>query len=172
MHFFGDNVGHRILILAALLAAGPAMAEDIQYDNHTLQVEDNAELRRILQISGPLYQVRGSSQDLVGKARGCLAGIRGVSILDAESDDVAVVSDARFDYRAMFSARSVRSRLSVQVGDGRFQLVHTQLGMAQAKGSEAADDAYVALLYRSGGSGDALDVLLAGEQGLVDCMYR
>ena len=32
--------------------------------------------------------------------------------------------------------------------------------------------AYVALLYRSGGSGDALDVLLAGEQGLVDCMYR
>ena len=75
----------RSWVLAGMLATMPAMAEDVVFEGHTLEVDASREARPILGMRGTRYSIPGSVQQIVGKAEQCAA--RQTGALTVESTD-------------------------------------------------------------------------------------
>lgn len=60
-------------MLAAVLVAMPAVAEDVAFEGHALQVDGSREARPILRMSGTRYSIPGSATQILGKAEQCAA---------------------------------------------------------------------------------------------------
>ena len=119
-------------MLAAVLVAMPAVAEDVAFEGHALQVDGSREARPILRMSGTKYSIPGSATQILGKAVQCVArqpgAITGASV-DAEGG--RLLADSRADYRQK-GQRSVRAKLAVEAGDGNFRVVFTELATSPA----------------------------------------
>ena len=155
-------------VLAVMLVAMPALAEDVAFEGHTLQVDGSREARPILRMSGTKYSISGSATQILGKAVQCVArqpgAITGASV-DAEGG--RLLADSRADYRQK-GQRSVRAKLAVEAGDGNFRVVFTELA------TSPADAINFAPLVQQDASGweSALEAVIGVEQGLLDCMFR
>ena len=162
----------RSLILAATLLALPAFAEDVQFKGHTLDVDASQEARNIRGMSGALYGVRGSPEQVIEKAQGCVAGVQGYAVVAVDAAAGRLEADGRFNYRKGWTTRSLRSRLLVEASPAQFRIAQSALGQAPLAAAEATDADYAPISQEQGGWEDALDVLIPHEQGIVDCMYR
>ena len=63
----------RMWMLAGMLVAMPAMAEDVAFQGHTVQVDATREARPILRVGGVKYSIPGSPKQILGKAEQCAA---------------------------------------------------------------------------------------------------
>lgn len=156
------------LILAVLLVSLPTPAEDIQYEGHTLEVDGAQEARPVLRMTGTQYSLNGTANQIVEKARRCLAGTPGATVLPAADGSSRLVADLRVEYRSFLSAYGVRSRLELEAGDGRFSITQSELGRAESAGGDGGET-YVPIAENGGDK--ALDALIEAENRIVDCLY-
>ena len=158
----------RMWMLAGMLVAMPAMAEDVAFQGHTVQVDATREARPILRVGGVKYSIPGSPTQILGKAEQCAAlqpgAITGASV---DPDNARLVAEGRANYRQK-GQRSVRARLTVEAGAGNFRVVFTELA------TSPADAVNFAPLVQQDAAGweSALEALIGVEQGLLDCMFR
>ena len=158
----------RTWMLAGMLVAIPAVAEDVVFQGHTMQVDASREARPILGVRGVKYSIPGSATQILGKAEQCAArqpgAITGASV---DPDNARLVADSRANYRQK-GQRSVRAKLAVEAGDGNFRVVFTELA------TSPADAINFAPLVQQDASGweSALEAVIGVEQGLLDCMFR
>jgi hypothetical protein len=160
----------RILWLVAALAAMPAMAEEVPFNGRMLELEDGQEARPILRMTGTQYAIPRTGEQLVERARGCLAGQDGVVVESAEPAQGLLLASVQTGFRASFASRTLRSRLRFEAGDGRFQIIESELALAQ-EGDEGSV-AYVPLVRAGGIWEKGLEALMQTENRLVDCLYR
>ena len=155
-------------MLAGMLVAMPAMAEDVAFQGHTVQVDATREARPILRVGGVKYSIPGSASQILGKAEQCAArqpvAITGVSV---DPDNGRLLADSRANYRQK-GQRSVRARMAVEAGDGNFRVVFTELATSPADALSFAP-----LVQRDAAAWEpALEAIIGVEQGLLDCMFR
>ncbi len=156
------------LIMTVLLVSLPAPAEEIQYQGHTLEVDGAQEARPVLRMAGTQYSMNATAIQIVEKARGCLAGAPGLTLLPADGSG-RLVANLRVEYRSFLSSYGVRSRLELEAGDGRFSITQSELGRAESAGG---DDGEMYVPIAESGGGKALDALIEAENRIVDCLYR
>lgn len=166
-HRCGVVVKSGFLILTALLVSLPAPAEDIEYEGHTLEVDGAQEGRPVLRMTGTQYSLNATAIQIVEKARVCLAGTPGSTLLPADGSS-RLVANLRVEYRSFLSSYGVRSRLELEAGDGRFSITQSELGQAASAGDDAAET-FVPIA--EGGGDKALDALIEAENRIVDCLY-
>ena len=155
-------------MLAAMLVAMPAVAEDVVFEGHTLQVDGSSEARPILRMIGTKYSIPGSATQIVGKAEYCAARQpRSITVESVLAESGQLVAGARADYRHR-GRRSVRAKLAFEAGDGNFRVVFTDLA------TSPADAINFAPLVQQDAAGweSALEAVIGVEQGLLDCMFR
>jgi hypothetical protein len=155
-------------MLAGMLVAMPALAEDVAFQGHTVQVDASREARPILRLNGVRYSIPGSTTQIIGKAEQCTArqpaAITG-QLVDA--DNARLVADSHADYRQK-GRRSVRAKVAVEAGEGNFRVVFTDLATSPADGAS-----YVPLIQQDGAGWESAVVAVIGvERALLDCMFR
>ena len=158
----------RTWMLAGMLVAIPALAEDVVFQGHTMQVDASREARPILGVRGVKYSIPGSATQILGKAEQCAArqpgAITGASV---DPDNARLVADSRTNYRQK-GQRSVRAKLAVEAGDGNFRVVFTDLATSPADATN-----YAPLIQQDAAGWErALEAVIGVEQGLLDCMFR
>ncbi len=155
-------------MLAAVLVAMPAVAEDVAFEGHALQVDGSREARPILRMSGTRYSIPGSATQILGKAEQCAARQPGaITEASVDAEGGRLLADSRANYRQK-GQRSVRARMAVEAGDGNFRVVFTDLA------TSPADAVNYAPLVQQDAAGweSALEVVIGVEQGLLECMFR
>lgn len=158
----------RTWMLAGMLVAMPAVAEDVAFEGHTLQVDGSREARPILRMSGTKYSIPGSATQIVGKAEQCAARQAGsITVESVLAESGQLLAGTRADYRQR-GQRSVRARMAVEASDGSFRVVFTDLA------TSPADAISFAPLVQQDAAGweSALEAVIGVEQGLLDCMFR
>lgn len=162
----------RYLVLAGVLASIPAAAEEVQFEGHSLEVDASQEARNILRMTGTRYGIRGSTAQIIDKARQCIGGRQGLTLESADQANGKLSARGRFDYRQLWSTHSIRTQLTIEADDGHFRIVQSEPAHAQGRGAETPDDAYSPLSQRDDDWREALLAAIGAETGLVDCMYR
>jgi hypothetical protein len=160
----------RILILVAALAALPALAEDVSFKGRTLDVATGQEARPILRMTGTQYVLPRSQEQLVNQAQACLGGQGGIAIESADAAQGLLVARVATSFRASFATQTLRSRLELTAGEGYFQVVESELALAQA--SEDGNATYAPLVQDGGLWEKGLEALIQTENKLVDCLYK
>jgi hypothetical protein len=151
-----------------MLVAMPALAEDVAFEGHTLEVDGSREARPILRMTGTKYSIPGSPAQIVGKAERCATSqpdaIRVESVL---AENGQLLAATRADYRQR-GRRSVQAKLAFAAGEGNFRVVFTELA------TSPADAISYAPLIQQDGAGweSALEAVIDVEQALLDCMFR
>ena len=158
----------RTWMLAGMLVAIPALAEDVVFQGHTMQVDASREARPILGVRGVKYSIPGSATQILGKAEQCAArqpgAITGASV---DPDNARLVADSRTNYRQK-GQRSVGARMAVESAEGNFRVVFTELATSPV---DAVNDA--PLVQQDGAGWESAVVALIGvEQAFLDCMFR
>lgn len=155
-------------VLAGMLVAMPALAEDVVFEGHTLEVDGSREARPILRMTGTKYSIPGSPSQIVGKAEYCAA--RQPAAMTVESVDAAagqLLAESRAEYR-QGGRRSARAKLAFAAGEGNFRVVFTELATSPADAIS-----YTPLVQQDGaGWESALEAVIDVEQALLDCMFR
>lgn len=164
------NVKLRILWLAVVLAAMPAIAEEVPFQGRMLELGAAGDARPILRMSGTQYAIRLNGEELVELARSCLSGQGGVVVESADPAQGVLLASVETGFRAGFSAHTLRSRLRFEAGDGRFQITASELSLAQ--GGDQDNVAYLPLVQSGGLWEKGLQALMQTENRLVDCLYR
>ena len=63
-----------IAIYAVLaISSIPAQAEDINFNGHTLEINNDRGVPKIVKLTSPVYQVAGTAAQIIQKAQGCVA---------------------------------------------------------------------------------------------------
>lgn len=125
-------------MLAAVLVAMPAMAEDVVFEGHTVQVDTSREARPILRMSGTRCSIPGSATQILGKAEQCAARQPGaITAGSVDAEGGRLLADSRANDRQK-GQRSVRARMAVEAVDGKFRGVFTELATSPA---DAVNDA-------------------------------
>ena len=155
-------------MLVGMLVAIPAMAEDVAFQGHTVQVDASREARPIQRLGGVKYSIPGSAMQILGKAEQCAArqpvAIAGASV---DQDNARLVADSRANYRQN-GQRILKARMAVEAGEGNFRVVFTEIAASPADAIS-----YTPLLQQDGpGWEKALVAIIGVEQGLLDCMFR
>ena len=158
----------RHLVLAGILVAMPAMAEDVAFQGHTVDVDATRESRPILGMRGVKYSIPGSPMQIIGKAQQCAARQAGALTLESvDADGGRLLADARAEYRQK-GRRAVRARMTVEAGEGSFRVVFADLTTSPA---DAAN--HTPLVQQEGAGWESALVAVVGvEQVLLDCMFR
>ncbi|RYY70646.1 MAG: hypothetical protein EOO24_49560 [Comamonadaceae bacterium] len=156
------------MLAGMLLVAMPAVAEDVAFQGHAVQVDASREARPIVRLTGVKYSIPGSALQILGKAEQCAArqadALTGVSL---DADNARLVAVGRASYRKK-GQRSARGRMAIDAADGSFRVAFTELAT-----SPADDGGYVPLLqHDAAGWENALEAIIGVEQGLLDCMFR
>ena len=162
----------RFWLLAAVLAALPAHAEDVPFAGHVLDVDASQEQRTILRMTGTRYGINGSTAQILDKARQCIGSQSGLTLDPVDPDSSTLSAQGRRDYRQFWSTHSVRTRLTLEASDGHFRIVQSALGQAQGNSAETPDDAYLPISQQGGDWQNAITAAIAMATGLADCMYR
>lgn len=161
------------LVLAVMLLAAPAGAEEVHFKDHTLDVDAAKVERPILRATGIRHAINRSAQQLTEKARTCLASHDGVVVEPRDAAaDAPFTAWVRVDFGSMFSSRSLRSQWALEAGDGYFRIVQSGFGVAQAAGSEAVAGDYLPLVQDGMPWKNALEATFPLEGAFVDCLYR
>lgn len=168
----GGDVKVSMLLFALALAAVPVMAEDVPFNGRILDVAADQDARPILRMVGSRYSFPRQPEQTISQAQACLAGQGGVTVVSADPEQGQLVATLRVDYRAVFSARAISSRMQLEAGPGYFQITQTDLGDAAGSFGGDQTDAPTPLTQKSGGWEKALDALVQSENKLVDCLYR
>lgn len=158
----------RIWVLAGMLVALPAIAEDVAFQGHTLDVDAARGARPILGMRGVKYSIPGSSMQIIGKAQQCAARQAGAITVGAvDAAGGSLVADSRAEYRQK-GRRAVKARMTFEANEGSFRVVFTDLATSPA---DAASDTP---LVQQDGAGweNALEAVVGVEQVLLDCMFR
>ena len=158
------------LLLLAAFAAVPASAEEIEFEGRTVEIGGDQDAPSILRMRGTRYGINATALQILDKARACISRIDGVSVAAVEAG--MLTADVRADFRAMFSSRSIRSRLALEASDGYFSISQSELAYSPAPAAETPDGGYAPLVYDGGGWDNALETAVKLEDGIVDCMYR
>lgn len=155
-------------MLAAMLVTMPALAEDVSFEGHTLQVDASRDARPILRVGGVKYSIPGSATQILGKAEQCaLRQPAGLASISLDAENARLVADSRAAFR-LKGQRSVKAKLAVEAADGNFRVVFTGLATSTADGGN-----YTPLVQQEGaGWQSALVAIIGVEQGLLDCMFR
>ena len=169
--FATTKTGSRYLVLAVALACLPALAEDVAFDGHTLEVEVGQDTRTITRIVGTRYQINAATAQIIDKARACLANQDGVTVEPGEAGSNEMIANSRVNYRAGWGTRSARSRIAIEASDGYFRIVQSGLGVAEASVASAGDADYRALQH-AGGWNNPVSAMIAVDQAVIDCLYR
>ena len=149
-----------------VLAGMPAMAEDVVFEGHTLEVDASREARPILGMRGTRYSIPGSVQQIVGKAEQCAARQTGaLTVESTDADGGKLLASSRAEYRQK-GRRSVRARMTLEAGEGNFR------GSDRATASAAAGG-FAPLIQQDGaGWENAIEAVIGIEQPLLDFMFR
>lgn len=159
----------RLVILAAVLAAAPALAADVTYNGHTLQLadgQDNAPIQRML---GAQYNFPGTAADIITRAQTCATGIAGLKVESADPATGSLVLRASTEFRSGFSSRPIRSRIDIAAAEAAYVISESEIEVAQGS---AEDAGYVPLTHGEGGWEKGLDALIGLENKVTDCLYR
>ena len=164
-------MAYRNWLMAASLAAAPALAEVVQFQGHSVEVGGTPGARNVLSMRSEPQPIQGLPGEIVGKAQACLARPdSGMGVISVDPAAGRLQAVGRAGYRQGGQARVVKSRLAVDAGASRVELTFS--GVAEVQG-EGAEEAYLPLAVQDGaGWADALAALAGVEQSLLDCMRR
>ncbi|MDE2406673.1 MAG: hypothetical protein KGL91_02285 [Xanthomonadaceae bacterium] len=158
----------RILLLGLTLLTTAAVAEEVAYNGRTLEVAADQDARPIQRVQGSRYAISLSPADTITKAQGCLAAQNGVTVVSADPASGQLQALAEFAYRARFTNHTVQSQWQLVATDGGFQITESALTVTTPGG----DGGSKPLAQQEAGWEKSLDALIAGENALVDCLYR
>ena len=156
-------------MLLVAMAALPAIAEDVPFQGHVVEVDGRQPARPVQRVTGTVYSIPGSASQIVGKAELCLspqkAGTGAIQSVDR--DNGVLLAAARAAYRYKGRTESVDARLAVEAGAGSFRLVFTDLALSR-------DGAAAGPVLQQDGSGwdKSLAAVIGVEQAVLDCMFR
>lgn len=160
-----------ILALTLLsLSAMPALAEDVQYEGHTLQIDASLEDRPIQRMTGTLYTINAPKDWILDKARTCATGMPDMANVAVDAEGGKLEADARFAYRKGWSDHAVKSHFTLAASEGHFQVIQSDLGYASDDGVASGD--YRQIVQEDGGWDNQIDAAIEREQVLIDCMFR
>ena len=157
--------------LLAMLVAVPALAADVQFEGHSLDVDAGNAGKPIRSMSSPMYEIGGDAAQILARARACVAGQKGATLAAGDDAD-ALSATLRADYRSLFAAHSIRAKLAIAASPGHFQVVMTDLGHAALAAADAADGDYAPIGQDTGGWDKGLEAAIEAEKSIVDCVYR
>ena len=155
-------------VLAGMLVAMPALAEDVAFEGHTLEVDASREARPILGMRGTRYSIPGSTSQIIGKAEYCVAQQpAAMTVQSVDATGGRLQAESRAEYRQK-GRRSARARMTIEAAEGNFRVVFSELT------TSPADAVRYAPLIQQDGAGweSALEAVIGIEQPLLDCMFR
>lgn len=165
---------YRNVLVAVLLVAPPALADETQFQGHAIEAEGVGDARQVVRVRGTRYAIPGTPAQIVGKAQLCLSRKEsgaGVVSVDAAGGRLAAI--ARVDYRDEPAQRLAKGRLTVEAGEGGFSVVLGNLGILQATPDANGDEVFAPLRLRTGAGWEpAVTAMIGVEQALVDCMFH
>ena len=156
-------------MLLVAMAALPAIAEDVPFQGHVVEVDGRQPARPVQRVTGTVYSIPGSASQIIGKAEICLspqkAGTGAIQSVDG--DNGVLLAAARAEYRYKGRTESVAARLAVEAGDGNFRIVFTDL-------ARSLDGVATGPVLQQDGSGweKSLVAVIGVEQAVLDCMFR
>lgn len=62
-----------IVFIALALLSAPVFADDIRFNDHTVEINNDRNVPRIVKMVSPTYQAAGSVAQIIQKAQGCVA---------------------------------------------------------------------------------------------------
>lgn len=161
-----------VVSLVAVLAVMPAQAEDVPFNGRTLEVAADQEAQPILRMVGTRYALPRTQVQLLERAKTCLGGQAEVSIASEDAETGIIEADVRIPFRSGFSDRVVRSRLTLELGEGYFQLTESALAQARTDRGEGEAELFEPLVKSDGIWEKALRALTDRETGWTDCLYK
>lgn len=169
-------MAYRNLMLAALLTASPALADEMTFQGHALEVDGSGDAAQLLRLRGTRYAIPGTATQIIGRAQLCLSrkdSRAGIVSVDPAGGRLAAVS--RVEYQDDSSMHLVRSWLTVEAEEGNFSVVLSKLGLRQEPPANAdgADEVFSSFQLRNDGVWKpAVTAVIGVEQALVDCMFH
>lgn len=127
-----------ILVLALGFSAAPVMAEQVDFQGHTLEIDTTKGPRLITKMISPTYQAPGSARDIILRAQTCVAkhlsnnkvaNIPGGPVIEvSQPENGFLVANSRVPYRSLVLVQmSVKSRFTIEAREGRFRITQTDL---------------------------------------------
>ena len=163
-------------MLAALLVASPALANEMKFQGHALEVDGVGGAAQLVRVRGTRYAIPGTSTQVIGKARVCLSGKDGrAGIVSVDPAGGRLEAVTRVEYEEDISVHLARSWLTVEAEEGSFGIVLSRLGIRQQHPGNVNAEAEVFspfLLRDDGVWKPAVAAVIEVEQSLVDCMFR
>lgn len=159
----------RLPILLAVLALIPAVAAEVQFNGHTLEVPDGQDNGPIQRMLGAQYNFPGSAEQIIARAQTCAAGVPGLTVESADPAGGALVLRVDVEYRSGFSSRRIRSRMGFGAAEAAFRINETEIAVGESSNDAAG---FVPLTRQDGGWEKGLEALIGAENALVDCLYR
>jgi hypothetical protein len=150
------------------VATSVAFAEEVAYNGRTLDVAADQDARPIQRVLGSRYAISLAPADTIAKAQACLAAS---SSIKADAVDAAagqLQASTNFDYKARFTNYRVQTKLTLMATEGGFQITETALSITVLGGDAGSKP----LAQKESGWEKSLDAVIAGENTLVDCLYR
>lgn len=164
---------YRSLLLATLFTAPLAMAAEARFQGHAVEWDDASAVHQVLRVTGTRYAVPGSPEQIVGRAQMCLSrkeSMAGVVSVDRDAGRLTAVS--RVEYRDEPALRLAKGWITVEAGEGFFNVVLSRIGILQASTSETAEEVFSPLALGGDHAWEpALAALIAVEEALVDCVF-
>lgn len=156
------------VMLAAALAAVPALAADVTYNGHTLQFADGQDSGPIQRMLGAQYNFPGTAADIIGRAQTCATGVAGLTVESADPASGALVLRASTEFRSGFSSRPIRSRIDIAAAEAAYVISESEIQVQQG----SAEAGFTPLTHGEGGWEKGLDALIGLENKVTDCLYR
>ena len=146
---------------AALLAAAPAMAEEIAFQGHALETQGSAAAREVVQVRGTRYAIPGTPSQIVAKAQLCLSTHdSGAGVISTDPAGGRLVAIGRVELREPVP-RTVKGRLVIAADTGGFGVTLGGVGVAAAASGDGAEEVFLPVIMRDGsGWEDALRALI------------
>jgi hypothetical protein len=159
--------------LLGLLALPPAMADELEFQGHVLDVQGPAHAREVMSVRGTRYAIPGSAEQIVAKAQVCLGRKdSGAGVVSVDPAGGRLVAVGRVAYAHGALPRLVRGRLALEAGEGIFSIALVGLRTAEAGTADVVDPVFAPLLlHPASGWEAALGAVIGVERALVDCMF-
>lgn len=172
-----------LLGITLALSAAPlaCLAEDIQFEGHTVEIDTVKGPRVITKMTSTAYQTTGTARDIILRSQTCIAqhlsnskagDVTGGEVIEiSQPENGFIAANNRVNYRQLILPMSVESKFVIEAKDGRFRVVQSNL-QALTNGEGVNRDTKYSKIFQHKLTGweKALLAALDAEKKVVDCI--
>src|SRR5690606_10435620 len=98
-----------IFLIAVVIASASAYAQDVPFNDHTLEIHNDRNVPKIMKMTSPVYQMEGSPEQIIQRAHGCVAR-------HLTNDEVATSGSSAYGYFGAIAGQGHNVNSSVAGG--------------------------------------------------------